>query len=342
MSAPIYRLPPYRVDSMLSAEELGQVVDWGQLATGVPDAHRVTRGKGINVAVLDTGVQAEHPDLSGQFTAIKDFSGSMFGPADRVGHGTHCAGIVAANDNTQGVIGVAPHARLLIGKVLGDDGSGSGQAIAKGIDWAVEMGADVISMSLGSPQPDPVIRNAINRAVAAGRFVVCAAGNSGPINTQPDYPAAFENVLSVASIQHDGTLSDFSSRGKVDFAAPGSSILSTYPRDRYARLSGTSMACPFVAGVVALLLSKHKAGGLAPIKTLPELISVLRGFASDPVAGQDPGFGWGVIRVDKLLEQPAVTPPTPQTPALVGSVDILHNGERWRFQLADKAPVKVA
>ena len=314
---PIYRLPPWRIESILSASDLTQVIDWGLIAGGVPAAWQLSRGEGVTVAVLDTGVDREHADLVTQFASDPaDFTGSPWGPDDRQGHGTHCAGIIAATDNAQGVVGVAPMAKLLVGKVLGDDGSGLGDWVAAGIDWARANKADVISMSLGSPAPDPRIKAAIGRAVAAGVFVVTAAGNSGPHNADIDYPGRFDGTLAIASINRDGNLSSFSSRGpQVDFAAPGEQILSTFPGGRYARLSGTSMATPFVAGIVALLISAHKKVGdqaMTPLKTHEQLVEHLRRYARDAgPAGPDQGFGFGIISVDKLVEAEQPPPPPP-------------------------------
>src|SRR3990167_9334657 len=266
---PVFRLPPWKIESILSASELGEVIDWGLVFALVPDAWKISRGEEVKVAVCDTGIDADHPDLLPQLASDPiDFTGSPWGADDRLGHGTHVAGIIAATDNAQGVVGVAPGSKLLIAKVLGDDGSGLGNWVAAGIDLAVEQKADVISMSLGSPANDPRISQAITRAATAGTFVVCAAGNSGPNNTSIDYPGRLPNTLAIGAINKDGQLSRFSSRGKeVDFAAPGENVLSCFPGNRYSRMSGTSMATPFVAGGGALFFSAaHKKGAAAPLK----------------------------------------------------------------------------
>jgi major intracellular serine protease len=127
----VWRLPPYSVEATFVA--LSETVDWGLANYGIPDQWRQTRGEGVRVAVLDTGVEANHPDLAGSIDDARDFTGSRFGSEDRVGHGTHVAGTIAARQNDQGVVGVAPDCRLLVAKVLGDDGSGSGRSVAEGI-----------------------------------------------------------------------------------------------------------------------------------------------------------------------------------------------------------------
>jgi len=123
---------------------------WRRITFRITGANR--RAREVKIAMLDTGIDEQHPALAGAVDDAHDFTNSRFGPADRNGHGTHTAGIVAARKD---LLGVAPQCRLLIGKVLGDDGSGTGDAVAAGIDWACDAGADVISMSLGSPVPDP-------------------------------------------------------------------------------------------------------------------------------------------------------------------------------------------
>lgn len=234
---------------------------------------------------------------------------------------THCAGVVAARKDGRGVIGLAYEAKLIIGKVLGDDGSGQGANVAAGVRWAVQNGAHIISMSLGAPVNDPSIASAIRDAVQSGVFVICAAGNSGPFNpVDIDYPGRMPEAVAVASINKAGKISDFSSRGpSVAIAAPGEQVLSTIPGNRWARMSGTSMATPFVAGVVALAVSRQmELGAMAPkpMKTRADLLEHLKAHAIDAGApGFDTAAGWGVVNVDKLIEaeQPAAPVQPPPT-----------------------------
>lgn len=307
------RLPPVTVEDVCLT--LAETIDWGLKLGGIPNQWRRTRGEGIRVAVLDTGIDAGHPDLAGAIEAARDFTGSVAGPLDRQGHGTHTAGTIGARENSVGVVGVAPECRLLVGKVLGDNGAGDARQVAAGIDWAVEAGADVLSMSLGSPVPSREIEAALRRAVSAGRLVVCAAGNDGRANSV-GYPAAWEELaVAVGAVDEAGRLADFSSRGpQVDVCGPGVNVLSTYLDGGYARLSGTSMATPFVSGVVALALAKHRRdGGGTPLTNQAELVEHLQRTARDAgPTGRDSGYGYGLIDPARVVGEEEPEPALPE------------------------------
>lgn len=306
-----WHLPPYTVESVYTPLA-GQVVDWSLNLIGIPAAWQKTRGKGVRVAVLDTGAP-DHPDLLPAIVAAKDFTGSRFGALDRQGHSSHCCGILGARDNQIGTVGVAPECSILCGKVLGDSGSGSGESVANGILWAIEQKADVISMSLGSQSPDNLIHSAIQKAVAAGITVVVAAGNDGPYPNSVDYPGRWPEVISVGSINSQGRVSSFSSRGpEVDIAAPGEGITSTYLNGQIAKLSGTSMSTPLVAGVVALLLAAS-----AQKPTPEQVYDLLKDTALDiEDVGFDVASGWGLVNPKSLLSQ-IPSPPLPPPPGQV-------------------------
>ena len=300
--APIFTLPPYKVERVVVAAS--EVLDWGLEMFSIPTFWRQTKGQGIKVAVLDTGIDFQHPDLESAIADSKDFTGSRSGAYDIQGHGTHVAGTIAARQDSRGVVGVAPLAELLIGKVLGDSGFGSARSIADGIRWAVKEEADIISMSLGSPFYNKEIHEAVQDAVKAGVFIICAAGNDGPKLDSVNYPGALDETVAVGSIDRRKKISRFSSIGKqVDVVAPGDEIFSTYPPKDYAVLSGTSMATPFVSGVVALVLSKHREfGGNTPITNQTELMEHLRKTAMDlGPTGFDPRYGFGLINPEELL-----------------------------------------
>ncbi len=241
------------------SKEIPERINWAGSILGIPDVWKLTQGEGVKVAILDTGIDTDHQDLADAIIDTKDFTND--GIEDDNGHGTHCAGIVGARLNGVGFVGVAPKAQLMIGKVLANNGSGAYSWITEGVYWAVDSGADVISMSLGGSSSDPELFKAIQYALFHGVYMICAAGNEGALNQNSiGYPGRYGGVITVASHDHNGNPSGFSSRGgEVDVMAPGSEIWSTYKNNGYAELSGTSMATPFVAGLAALIASKHNS-----------------------------------------------------------------------------------
>ena len=281
-----------------------ETIDWGLKLLGIPPLWRETKGEGIKVGVLDTGIALEHPDLAPALLEARDFTRSPSAAYDAQGHGTHVSGIIAARRNAHGIVGVAPESKILMAKVLNDEGAGTSQDIVAGIRWAVSAGADILSMSLGSSEPDEEIHQALLLAISKGVFVVTAAGNEGPDLDTVGYPAGFPEMVAVGSIDRRKNLSRFSSRGRqVDVVAPGDGITSCYPPRGYAVLSGTSMATPFVSGVVALALAKHrKMGGKTPLNTQQDLIQHLcRTSADAGPAGFDPLYGCGILDPAKLI-----------------------------------------
>lgn len=299
---PIFTLPPYKVKKVVLS--VSETIDWGLDMFAIPSFWKQTKGKDIKIAVLDTGVAFHHPDIASAVEDVRDFTDSQAGPSDLQGHGTHVAGIIAARENSRGLVGVAPLAQLLIGKVLGDNGYGTDESVARGIRWAIDQRANVISMSLGSLSPSERIYEAIKAAIDEGIFVICAAGNEGPDLGTVSYPGAYDETVSVGSIDRNQRVPYYSSRGKeVDIVAPGDDILSTYPPNTFAVLSGTSMATPFVSGVVALMLAKHRDfGGKTPVRNQKDLIEHLSKTAIDagPI-GFDPHYGFGLINPKDLL-----------------------------------------
>lgn len=207
----------------------------------------------VIIAIVDTGTDYTHPDLQGKVVAGFDFVNNDADPMDDNGHGTHCAGIAAANtNNSVGVAGVGFNCSVMPVKVLNAAGSGYLDAVANGVTYAVDHGAKVVSMSLGGGSGTLTLQNAVDYAWNHGVVVVAAAGNSS--TTTPSYPAFYTNCIAVASTDSNDLRSSFSNYGTwVDVAAPGSNILSTVPGGGYEYWSGTSMATPAVAGLAGLL-----------------------------------------------------------------------------------------
>lgn len=228
-----------------------------------PAAWDLTTGDpGVVIAIVDTGVQLNHPDLAAKIVPGYDFVNGDTSADDDEGHGTHCAGIAAAiTNNGVGIAGVGYHCKIMPVKVLDSQGSGSYSDVADGITWAADNGAKVISLSLGGPSASATLEAAINYAWNRGAVVVAAAGNSN--TSAPAYPAYYANAIAVGSTDQADQRSPFSNFGNwVDVAAPGSQIYSTYVGGGYQTLSGTSMACPGVAGLAGLAWS-HGGGSVS-------------------------------------------------------------------------------
>lgn len=273
---------------------------WAQtLGDGeIQEVWRETKGKGVRVAILDTGVEDAHPALRHVIDDIANFTNTD-STEDRDGHGTHCAGIVAARE-AEGVPfqGIAPEARLLIGKVLNDEGRGSPQWIADGITWAIRNGVDIISLSLSGP-PSPALFDAVHQALWLRKFVICAAGNDGSMRQNGiGFPGRFGGVITVAAHDEYGNPSGFTSRGgEIDVIGPGTDIWSTWPGAKYKRLSGTSMATPFVAGLAALIVAKHqrdRGKNQTPIENNEDLKEHLLRMAAHP-GYHDNASGYGPL-----------------------------------------------
>ncbi|MET3320634.1 UNVERIFIED_ORG: major intracellular serine protease [Peribacillus simplex] len=230
------------------------------------------KGENIVVAVIDTGCQPDHPDLIGQiiggYNFTEDYYSDPVNFADNNGHGTHVCGTIAAAENGFGVVGAAPKAKLLVLKVLTGSGEGTTENITSAINYAVNWTGPngekvrVISMSLGGPDDDPALHSSIINAVQSNIMVVCAAGNEGDGEAETNeysYPAAYPEVVAVGSVNRRERISRFSnSNGEVDLVAPGEKVVSTFPGNQFAVLSGTSMAAPHVSGAVALLINKFE------------------------------------------------------------------------------------
>lgn len=233
---------------------------YGPQITKAPQAWDVTRGSSnVRIAIVDTGVQYDHPDLADKVVKGFDFVDKDSDPYDENGHGTHCAGIAAAvTDNGIGIAGMAPDASIYAVRVLDANGSGSLADVASGITHAADNGSQVISLSLGSFIGGTALKDAVNYAWNKGSVIVAAAGNSGlPF---PSYPAYYSNAIAVAATDSNDQTASFSNWGSwVDIAAPGVDIYSTYPTDSYQSLSGTSMATPHVAGLAGLLASQGRS-----------------------------------------------------------------------------------
>ncbi|WP_144462746.1 S8 family peptidase [Siminovitchia fortis] len=229
---------------------------WNLPAVGTERGWNFTRGSDdVTIAVVDTGVDLNHPDLSGRLAKGYNVLAKNDNPNDDNGHGTHVAGIIAAvTNNAEGVAGVTWYNPVMPVKVMNAEGIGGSFDVAEGIRWAADHGADIINLSLGNYQSSQVLEDAIRYALDKDIVVVAAAGNDN--TSQPSFPAALPGVISVAAVDWEGKRAPFSNYGDhIDIAAPGVYIPSTFTDGQYASLSGTSMAAPHVSALAGLIRS---------------------------------------------------------------------------------------
>jgi len=297
---------------------------------GATKAWDVTTGSSSTiVAIVDTGVDLTHPEFAGRFWTNPadgshgyNFVANTNSPQDDNGHGTHVAGIVAATGNDGvGVAGVDWHAQIMALKFLDGNGSGSTSAAISAIQFAADHGARVINASWGGGGGDPALASMINYAGSKGAVFVAAAGNSGTNNdTSPFYPGSFHlpNMLTVAAVDSSGALASFSNYGpnSVDLAAPGVGILSTYPGG-YATMSGTSMATPFVTGVVSL------AAALYPNDTAQQLVSLVKANVAPLASLQGKTVTGGMVSAARVAATVATPTPPPPPPAPGPAVQVI-------------------
>ena len=249
------KLLPHVREDILSLQDAKQSQCWGITTFNIPEVWRLTQGEGVKIAVLDTGCDLTHDDLSNNLLQGKNFVNKNKDPIDFNGHGTHVSGIIAAENNLHGVVGVAPKSKIIPVKALNDNGNGNSSNVAEAIAWSADRGADFIAMSLGSPNTMIDVHRSIKYATKKGCIVFCAAGNAGKTR-QIFYPANYPETIGIGSIDENFERANFSCTGDdLDFLAPGVKIFSTVPVNWYAYMSGTSMSTPFVVGCAALLLS---------------------------------------------------------------------------------------
>jgi len=256
------------IESSVTLAQPPQSIPWGIHRIKAREANLINRGENIKVCVVDTGIDSTHPDLMSNIVGGRNFvriNGSVNRAKwnDDHGHGTHVSGIIAGLDNAIGVVGVAPKAKLYAVKVLNRQGSGYLSDVADGVKECVRAGAKVINMSLSAtanPNNNSPLKTAVRNAQSAGVVVVVAAGNDGK-DIANTIPAGYRSVIAVGATNYSDQITSWSNfgLGSNDFVAPGESIYSTWIGGGYSTYSGTSMASPHVAGVVALHLSSHSS-----------------------------------------------------------------------------------
>lgn len=315
------RIPDYIV--LQDAASPPSQIPYGVRMIGAELEWPETRGEGIKVAVIDTG-RPTHPDIA--VAGAVDFTGS--GPEDRRGHGTHCAGTIAANGK---LLGVAPGVELYTVKVFPDSGGADPAVIASALDWCRDKGIDVVSMSLSGPADNSDMRTAVKRCYDVGVVMVAAAGNFGR-DWGVMYPAKYPEVLAVAAVDTAKVAADFSAYGtELDIAAAGMRVWSTWLGGKYVELDGTSMACPHIAGAAAIMQAKAKKR--LGRKLTPEEIRVsLNLYAEDLGApGRDERYGCGVFSFGRFEASDVVQA---EVKMFIGRNNYLVNGQEKEMDVA--------
>lgn len=309
----VFRIQPYQKSATLTQPVR---MNFNVALPNIDNRWRRSNGRGVKIAVLDTGIDLDHPALTAN---IKDYVNFTDGVAnsdvrDTEGHGTMVAGVIAARSFSRSIIGIAPEAELYIGKVLQQSSNGTPRSLRAGIEWARQKGVKIINISLGADHPVPEVHDEIKAARNDGIFVITAAGNSGA-SEGLDFPARYDECISVGAVTRNRNRWEISTRigsavgHELDIVAVGNQVRSTFPRyldpSGESVRSGTSLAAPFVTGVLALALAKHQTqGGNTRIENLRNVLGHLLRTAIDlGPAGPDPEFGFGLIDPERFLAE---------------------------------------
>jgi subtilisin family serine protease len=292
-------IPPRRLQAH---EPTLKPMNWNSSLPDISPLWRYTKGKGIKVAILDSGADISHPALGRRIKEYEDFTGGVT-RLDEDGHGTMVAGIIAANQSSGSATGVAPEAELYVGKVIRGTTGGEVGNLLRGIEWAAEKRVNIINICLEIKEPEANIHAAIKRAISQGICVICAAGNNGYDGIF--YPAAYEECITVGAVNRMGIRWEASSMGsQLDIVAMGERVRAVYPiyknRKGYSVKSGTSMAAAFVTGVAVLGLAKQQSYPTkAPIRDQKDLLARLRLTAIDR-SPKTPNEEYGYGEIDPM------------------------------------------
>jgi subtilisin family serine protease len=288
----------------VSENTSSQTIPWGLERVVSASNRAANQGNGVKIAILDTGIDTDHPDL--RIAGGVSFVAGSADFDDNNGHGTMVAGIIGALDNNAGVIGVAPEADIYAVKVISQDGKGDTAAVVKGIEWSIANGMLIINLSFGDPNqlPSDVV-NALQKAYDEGMVIIAGAGNRGCSGLQDSicYPARYEMVISVGSTDSSNQKADFSSSGpRLDIMAPGKDIVSCNNEGNYSPSGGTSFSAAYVSGVAALLIN-------AGVTDNREIGALLKNNAQDLGApGWDAEYGFGLIDAGSAIDAASIVP----------------------------------
>lgn len=302
-------LPYIREDVHGLTPHSAQFTGWEIRKFNIQERWKYSQGEGVRVAVIDTGCDLYHEDIKNNLIEGKNFVDKGKDPIDRNGHGTHVSSTIAAENNSLGMVGVAPKTKIMPLKALNDDGSGDLRDIIEAIVWAADQSVDFITMSLGAPRGTTQLHDAIKYASSKNIVVFCAAGNSGT-DSALMYPASYPEVISIGAIDENLNRTEFTCSGEeLDFLAPGHDIIGAVPGNGYATMSGTSMSNPYAVGCASLLLSfsrqiKYSAMDTM-LKSSQDYISIFKKSAlklTDPrYSGVKKYEGYGIIRPEWRL-----------------------------------------
>ena len=308
----------FHIGGDINTQVTEEILPWGVDRIDAEIVHSQNKGQGVKVAILDTGIDLDHPDLrvAGNVSFV---DGTINGDDDN-GHGTLVAGIVAALDNDIGVVGVAPEVELYAVKVLDSKGTGTCSAIRKGIEWAIDNDMQVVNMSFGCASNLPKkVKVALDKAYQAGIVIVAAAGNEGTASGEENNiqaPARYTPVIAVGAVDElDNRYCSSCTGDTLELVGPGVSIYSTFMGGGYASLTATSASSPHITGVAALLIASG-------ITSNAEVRQILQGTAEDFGSSEwDSCYGYGLVNAAK-----AVTAASPQTTSSDDAVKVIPRG----------------
>ncbi|MBM7577846.1 S8 family serine peptidase [Jeotgalibacillus terrae] len=320
-----------------------QFVEWGPMMIQAPSLWESDlTGRGVKIGIIDSGIAA-HNDL--RIAGGASFVNYTSSYRDDNGHGTHVAGIASALDNQIGIKGIASGADVYALKAFDHTGTGTLSSMIAALDWAVKNEIDIVNMSLGSEYDSSAARRAIQQAEAEGVLMIASSGNNGQKSGhEVSYPAAYPETIAVGAVDRNRNYASFSSIGPaVDLAAPGTDIGSTYLNDRYVRMSGTSMAAPYVTGAAALLMERYPAADSKWIKE-----QLLEATVDLGLKGRDIYYGEGLLQLQeltgltapdqvKVIEGPAVIEGFVGEAQQVNATALLENGEALDLAKSDQA-----
>lgn len=274
-------------------QAMSEVYDWSLRDLHIPEIHKNTQGEGVTIAVVDSG-KSNHFEITNNTLDAKNFSDAD-SVDDKNGHSTFVSGIIAAEKNNEGIIGVAPKSKIYFAKAMNDAGTGGPAQLVQAIDWAITQKVDIISISAGMFVDFKPLHEIIKYAYNQNIIIVAAAGNTGTRHYDVAFPARYPEVIGVAAYNENHKIADFSSRGvNVRFAMPGVDIYSTWLDQQFVKNTGTSFAAPILSGICALILAKHKKIGAkskTPCETPQQMLEHLIKYAVKLGPNNESGFG---------------------------------------------------